>query len=259
MNEVAERPTRRGVYILPNLLTTGSLFAAFVGLLWALEGRFEWCAAAILASCLFDGLDGKVARLTGSTSEFGVQFDSLADVVAFGVTPAIMVHEWMLSSYGRLGVMASFLLVACGALRLARFNVQASNTTKGCNKYFVGLPIPAAGCTLASFVFFVSWLRQSSIAIPEQYISGFCLAMVFVLAFMMVSRVRFFSFKDFGIIKAHPFSTMVSVLLLFVLIASQPAVLGFALFLGYLLSGPIRAYIILPCRKLLRGLTSELS
>ncbi|PIE69635.1 MAG: CDP-diacylglycerol--serine O-phosphatidyltransferase, partial [Deltaproteobacteria bacterium] len=130
-----EQPRHKGFYILPNLLTVGSMFSGFCGMLFTIEGNFEYCALAILISCLLDGMDGKVARLTRCTSEFGVQLDSLADLVAFGVTPALMVYFWQTHVFNRLGLVTSFLLIACGALRLARFNVQAGKISK---KFFIG-------------------------------------------------------------------------------------------------------------------------
>ncbi|MEF2144822.1 MAG: CDP-diacylglycerol--serine O-phosphatidyltransferase, partial [Desulfovibrionaceae bacterium] len=150
-------PRSKAVYILPNLLTTASLFLGFMGVVWSMQGDFEICAMAILGSAVFDALDGRVARLTNTTSEFGVQYDSLADLVAFGVSPAVLVYTWQLSQYGRLGLMASFLLVACGALRLARFNVQVKITDK---RFFTGLPIPAAACTLATLVLFMPYIPE---------------------------------------------------------------------------------------------------
>jgi CDP-diacylglycerol--serine O-phosphatidyltransferase len=222
-------------------------------MIWAIEGLYEYTALCILGSCLFDGLDGKVARLTNTTSEFGVQFDSLADLVAFGVTPALTVYLWQLHSFGTLGLMASFLLVACGALRLARFNVQAAVTSK---KFFVGLPIPAQASTLATLILFTPHL-------PENWVLGVlptaCLVLVYVLSFLMVSTMRYASFKEYGFIKAHPFSSMVTVILLFVMVASRPKMLGFLFFLGYIISGPIYTMFILSPRssKLLRESQKE--
>lgn len=239
----ARMPPHRGVYILPNLLTTASLFMGFVGMVWATEGRFEMCALAIVASALFDGLDGKVARLTGTSSEFGVQYDSLADLVAFGVTPAFMAYEWQLKHFGRLGLLAAFLLACCGALRLARFNVQTKTVSK---KFFIGMPIPAAGCTLAALVLFLPYipegLRQSVLPVGT-------LVLVYVLSFLMVSRVRYYAFKEFGVLKAHPFSSMVTAILLFVLVASQPRILGFAFFMGYLVYGLVYTLFYLQPRS----------
>ena len=249
----ARKPPARGVYILPNLLTTASLFSGFLGILWAIDGQFEQTSLAILVSCLFDGLDGKVARLTGTSSDFGLQFDSLADLVAFGVTPAIMVFEWELKQFGHMGIMASFLLVACGALRLARFNVLTKTVNK---KFFLGLPIPAQACTLATFYLFAQLLPEP----VQATMPKICLGLVYVLSFLMVSRVRYASFKEFGIIKAYPFSMMVTAILLFVMVASQPKVLGFLIFAGYVVAGPVYTYLILPRRNAaLREPTQELS
>lgn len=234
-------PVHKGVYILPNLFTTASLFAGFMGLVWAANGKMEHCAAAILFSALMDGLDGKVARLTNTSSEFGVQYDSLADLVAFGVTPAFMVYAWNLHAFQRMGIAAAFLFATCGALRLARFNISTSSTPK---KFFIGLPIPAAGCALATLVFFAPHLPDFAVrALP-----GFTLGLTLCLGFLMVSRVRYASFKEYGFITAHRFSSMVTAILLFVFIVSAPRLWGFLIFLGYLLSGPIYTFVILPRR-----------
>ncbi|WP_419788160.1 CDP-diacylglycerol--serine O-phosphatidyltransferase [Pseudodesulfovibrio sp.] len=246
-------PRHKSVYLLPNLLTTASLFLGFLGLTWAIKGDFVTCSLCILGSCVFDGLDGKVARITGATSEFGVQLDSLADLVAFGVVPGTMVYLWMLHDFGRLGLMAAFLFLACGALRLARFNVQAATSSK---KHFVGLPIPAAACTLATLVLFTQY-------IPEHFIHSalpICtLVLVYVLSFFMVSSIRFYSFKEISAFKAHPFSWMVTAILVFSLVASRPKVLGFIIFLGYLISGPLYTLFLLSRRnkRLLRDKSSE--
>ncbi|WP_027189791.1 CDP-diacylglycerol--serine O-phosphatidyltransferase [Fundidesulfovibrio putealis] len=251
MDEPVRKPPARGVYILPNLITTASLFSGFMGILWAISGQFENCAVAILVSCVLDGLDGKVARMTNTSSDFGVQFDSLCDLVAFGVSPAIMVYQWELSRFGHLGLMASFLLVACGALRLARFNIITKTANK---KFFVGLPIPAQACTVATFYLFAQYLPSDW----QAYMPKVCLGMVYILSFLMVSRVRYASFKEYGLIKAHPFSMMVTAILLFVLVASQPKLLGFLIFAGYILSGIIYTYLILPRRAAVREPSEEL-
>ncbi|MDD3310606.1 CDP-diacylglycerol--serine O-phosphatidyltransferase [Pseudodesulfovibrio sp.] len=246
-------PRHKSVYLLPNLLTTASLFLGFLGLTWAIKGDYAACALCILASCVFDGLDGKVARITGTTSEFGVQLDSLADLVAFGVVPATMAYLWILNDFGRLGLMAAFLFMACGALRLARFNVQAATSSK---KHFVGLPIPAAACTLATLVLFTEY-------VPARYmhtVLPICtLVLVYVLSFFMVSTIRFYSFKEISAFKAHPFSWMVTAILVFSLVASRPKVLGFVIFLGYLFSGPIYTLFLLSRRskRLLRDKSGE--
>lgn len=246
---------RKGVYILPNLLTTASLFSAFLGLTWAAAGRFEACAVAILVSALLDALDGKVARLTGASSEFGIQLDSLADLVAFGVTPAFMAYLWMLEGFGRLGLLACFLFVACGALRLARFNLQSQGGSK---KFFIGLPIPAAGCTLSTLVLFAPYLPFS---FQETVLPVAVLVLAYVLSFLMVSTVRYAAFKELGLVKAHPFSAMVTAILLFVLVASQPKLLGFLILLGYLASGLIYTVFVLSRRsaRMLRESSKDVS
>lgn len=250
MTDERPRPVHKGVYILPNLLTTASLLSGFLGIMWAIEGRFESTALAILVSALFDGLDGKVARLTNTASEFGVQYDSLADLVAFGVTPAIMVYLWKLNEFGRLGLMASFLIVVCGALRLARFNISTAVTSK---KFFIGLPIPAQACIMSTLVLFAPFIPEPLIAFEPPFLLG----LVYALSFLMVSRVRYASFKEYGFVKAHPFSSMVTVILLFVMVASQPRVLGFIILFGYMLSGPIYTFLILRRSGALRGASPQ--
>lgn len=232
-------PRHKSVYILPNLFTTASLFSGFLGLIWAGAGRYEACAMAILFSALMDGLDGKVARLTGTSSEFGVQYDSLADLVAFGVTPAFMMFQYSLHQYNRLGMAVGFLFTVCGALRLARFNVQASTANK---RFFTGLPIPAAGCTLACLVL----IAPSLPALMHEGIAGISLFFTAGIAFLMVSTIRYASFKELGAFKAHPFRTMVGVITLFALIVSNPKVFGSLVLFGYIVSGLINTFIILP-------------
>ena len=235
-----QKPLHKGFYILPNLMTRASLFTAFLGILWAIDGQIEKCALAILFSCLFDGLDGKVARLTNSSSDFGVQFDSLADLVAFGVSPAVMMYLWHTHTFGRLGLVSSFMLIVCGALRLARFNVQVNVVSK---KFFVGLPIPASACTLACLVLFAPYLPEN---VATSLLPAFCVGLAILLSLLMVSNVRYASFKDFEVVKAHRFSATVTVIMLFVLVASEPKLLGFVFFIAYIFSGPIYSYIILP-------------
>ena len=232
-------PLHKGVYILPNLITTASMCAAFVGMVVAVEGRFELAALTIFVSAVLDGLDGKIARLTKSASEFGVQYDSLADVVAFGVGPALILYLWQLQDFGRLGMMACFLFIACGALRLARFNVQAPTSSK---RHFVGLPIPAAGCTLAALILFSAYLPRN---VVENVLPHAALVLVYALSFLMVSKIRYASFKEYGWFKTHPFGAMVSVLLVFVLIASEPKLLAFVFLLGYVVFGIFYTFFVL--------------
>lgn len=232
-------PRHKSVYILPNLFTTASLFSGFIGLLWASNGRFEACALAILFSALMDSLDGRVARLTGTSSEFGVQYDSLADLVAFGVTPAFMLYQFALNGYERLGMAACFLFTVCSALRLARFNVQTSTANK---RFFTGLPTPAAGCTLACLVLIAPKMPP----MMQQGIDGISLFFTVGIAILMVSQVRYASFKELGVLKAHPFRTMVTVIVLFAVIASNPKVFGSLVLFGYVVSGLVYTFVTLP-------------
>lgn len=245
-------PRHKGVYILPNMITTFSLFSGFLAILWAVSGDFEAAAMAVLFAALMDGLDGKVARLTNTASEFGIQYDSLADLVAFGVAPSLLMWQWKLHAFGRMGVAVAFIFAACGALRLARFNVSTAVTSK---KFFIGLPIPAAGCTAVTLIYFSDFVPASFAWI----LPGFTLGLTLLLGILMVSRVRYYSFKEYGFLRAHPFSSMVTVLLVFSLLASQPKLLGFLVAMGYIVAGLAYTFIILPRRnrELLRGLSLQ--
>lgn len=243
------KPARKGVYILPNLFTAGSMFVAFWGILAAFKGNYSDCAIAIFGSALLDGMDGKVARLTNSASEFGVQMDSLADAIAFGTTPALMVYLWQLENFGQLGLAVSFLFMACGVLRLARFNVMTATISK---KFFIGLPIPAGGCALAGMVLFGQYIPQGM----QPFTSGIALGLTFILALLMVSRVRYFSFKEFGFLKAKPLSWLVAGLLFFSLIVAEPRLMGFIAAIGYLASGPVYTFFFFR-RKGLTGVADK--
>jgi CDP-diacylglycerol--serine O-phosphatidyltransferase len=235
-------PKHKSVYILPNLFTTASLFSGFLGILWAADGYYESCAMAIFFSALMDGLDGKVARLTGTSSEFGIQFDSLADLVAFGVAPGFLIYHAYLRAYDRLGIAVAFLFAVCSALRLARFNIQTVTANK---RFFTGLPTPAAGCALAGVVLIVPFL-------PDFLQGGAVRALALILtggiAFLMVSTIRYASFKELGAFKAHPFRNMVAVILLFALGVAYPRIFGFLFLFGYILSGLVYTFVILPRR-----------
>ncbi len=236
------KPKHRGYYLLPNMMTMASLLSGFLGILWSIEGRFEPAALAIIVSCVFDGLDGKLARMTNSASDFGVQLDSLVDLVAFGAGPAVMIYQWNTHAFGRLGIMASFLVIACGSLRLARFNIQTGKISK---KFFIGLPIPAAACTLATFVLFSSYIPE----VMASWVPKCTLVLAFLVSILMVSNVRYASFKDAEVIRAHRFSATVTALLIFALVASEPKLLSFVFFIGYIISGLVYSYFILPLRR----------
>lgn len=232
---------RKGIYILPNLFTAGSLFAGFYCMVSTLNGDYKTAALWILASSIFDGLDGKVARLTGTSSKFGVEFDSLADVVSFGAAPGLLMYCWALKPFGRLGWLAGFLFLACAALRLARFNVQVETVE---SRRFVGLPTPAAASMVSATVllfYHMGW--------PSSYIKVAILVLIYFLALLMVSNVRYNSFKDPGLIKRQPFAFLVLAILLLIVIAAEPVIMLFLIFICYILSGPVGFVIGWPRRR----------
>ncbi len=216
------------IYVLPNLLTTGNMFFGFYAIVQAIQDNFIYASYAIVAAAVFDLLDGRVARLTKSESKFGAEYDSLSDLTSFGLAPGILLYLWALHPFGRMGWLASFLFAACGALRLARFNVQKGIIEKA---YFQGLPIPMAAGIVASSVLAFDDLEIS----PERNIG--VLIMTFLLAFVMVSNFRYRSFKDVDLRQRLPFTYLVLGILLFVIIAYRPEVMLFALFLTYALLG----------------------
>ncbi len=224
---------RKGAYLLPNLLTSASLFAGFYSLVASINGNFLAAAWAILVSGIFDGLDGRVARITGTTSKFGVEYDSLADLVAFGVAPGILAFTWGLQTYGRLGWLAGFLYVATTALRLARFNTLGSSGP-GSKHYFTGLPCPSAAAMLATTV-----LMCQHFGIPGPVRHYGVLVLVYTLSFLMVSNVRYHSFKEMRWFNQHPFRGIIAFLLIMVVIAIEPKVTLFLMFFAYCFSGPL--------------------
>ncbi len=221
-----------GAYIVPNLFTTANLFSGFFGLVSSINGQYQKAALAILISCVFDILDGKVARLTRATSRFGVEYDSLADLVAFGVGPGILMYLWGLKQYGRLGWLAAFVFVACGALRLARFNVQVEVTSK---KFFTGLPIPGGATMVATTVLFL----QSWGPVSPSFVNPSLLIMTYLLGFLMVSTIPFFSFKEVEVLKAKPVPVLFGVIVLVTVVAIEPEAMLFAMQVVYVLSGPV--------------------
>jgi CDP-diacylglycerol--serine O-phosphatidyltransferase len=222
---------RRGVYILPNLFTTGNLFCGFWAIVSVFQEQFFYAAIAILLASAFDVLDGKVARLSGATSKFGVQYDSLADLVSFGVAPALLAFSWALRPYGRFGWLAAFLFVVCGALRLARFNVMSAS---GETKFFKGLPIPAAASMIALII--LLYLRLIETGWVKDIV---ILVMIYVLAFLMVSNIRYFSFKELDLARTKPFSIFMFVILSMIVIVMEPVIVLFGFVLAYICSGPV--------------------
>ena len=204
----------KGIYIFPNLFTTGNLFCGFWSIISVFQEKYFYGAMAILLAGVFDVLDGKVARLTGSGSKFGIQYDSLADLVSFGIAPAVLAFNWALRPYGRFGWFAAFLFVVCGALRLARFNVMAAS---GDTKYFKGLPIPAAA-SMVSLVILL-YLRLIETGWIKDIV---VLVAIYILAFLMVSNIRYSSFKELNLAKRKPFSLFIFVVLTMIVIVMEP-------------------------------------
>jgi len=229
-----DRRRFRGVLLLPNLITTASLFAGFYAIVAGIDGRFLAAAWAIFISLILDGLDGRIARMTHTTTGFGTQYDSLADLVAFGVAPAVLCYLWALKPYKQFGWIAAFLFVVCGALRLARFNVQVGSMDP---RYFNGLPIPAAAMMVATSIAFYYEIGEWA---PEKHI--YILIMIYLLSFLMVSNVKYFSFKKLELFRRHPFESLVALVLLFVVIATAPHIMGFVVMVVYTSSFPISTY-----------------
>ena len=220
-------------YPLPCMFTLASLFCGFYSIISAVNSEFKTAAIAIFVAAIFDTLDGRVARLTNSTSQFGVELDSLCDMVSFGVSPAVLAYLWALHPYGRYGWLAAFLYVAMTSLRLARFNSQDCETD---STNFVGLPCPAAAAMISAAVLFTNFLGITG---EVKHIS--LLMLVYLLSYLMVSTHTYYSFKELPPIKMKRFQMLVVFLLLFILVAAEPQIMLFALFLIYLGSGPVYA------------------
>ena len=236
--ELPAKKRRRGIYLLPNLITTAALFAGFYGIVAATQGKFEQASVAIFIAMILDALDGRVARMTNTQSEFGAEYDSLADMGSFGLAPALVMYEWSLSSLvnvsyplGKLGWLAAFLFVACAALRLARFNTKASNTDK---RYFQGLPSPAAAGVVVGFV----WACFDN-GIDGDSMAMIALPIIVFAGLMMVSNVSYYSFKDIDFHNKVPFVAMLVVVMIFVFSAIDPPISLFGCFMAYALSGPV--------------------
>ncbi len=220
---------RRGAYLLPNLCTAMNMFCGFYAMIAAVNGKFVSAASAILIAGIFDNLDGKIARATHSTSQFGVEFDSLADLVSFGVAPGVLMYLWALEPLGRIGWLAAFLFVVCGALRLARFNTQVATVS---SDHFVGLPIPAGAGMNAVTVLFCD--RLGLVAHPFSI-----LLMLYLLSFLMVSTMRYSSFKQAELIRNKSFNALVAAILVLIFIAAQPSIALFLIGVVYVVSGPV--------------------
>ncbi|MBS1270769.1 MAG: hypothetical protein MAG794_01735 [Gammaproteobacteria bacterium] len=221
---------RRSIYFLPNLITTAALYFGVFAIVQSTKGNFELAASAIFAAMVLDALDGRVARLTQTTSDFGAEYDSLSDVVAFGLAPALILYEWSLYSMNKLGWLVVFVYVACAALRLARFNIR----TVMDKRYFQGLPSPAAAAVLAAWV----WLLESYEfdALELRYLTW---VLTLCAAGAMVSGIKFRSFKDMDLKERVPFIALLPVVLFLVLLAFDAPLILFSIFFGYFVSGPV--------------------
>lgn len=230
---VRRKELLHSIYWIPNLLTTASLLLAFYAIMSAINGSYELAASAVFMSMIFDTLDGRVARLTKSTSSFGAEYDSLADVVSFGVAPALLVYTWSLHSLGRVGWLLAFIHLACTALRLARFNATNDSESDD-KKYFQGLPCPAAAAIIVSFV----WASVKYNVDSKGIIAWFLAGHTILGAVLMVSNVKFYSFKQITFSKkTTPYVIGFINILVLIMLAIDPPVVSFIVFLGYALSG----------------------
>jgi CDP-diacylglycerol--serine O-phosphatidyltransferase len=227
---------RRGIYLLPNLFTTGALFSGFYAITSAMNAHYDISVVAIFVAMILDGLDGRVARLTNTQSEFGAQYNSFSDMLSFAVAPALVMYLWAFSTLGKVGLFAAFVHTAGGALRLARFNTQLTSADK---RYFQGLPSPAAAAILAGFI----WLcleHDWSI----EYVKYTALILTITTGLLMVSNFRYSSFKEIDLKGKVPFFVAISVMLGIAFVMAQPQNMLFLLFLGYAISGPVVTLIV---------------
>lgn len=216
------------IYILPNLFTTANMFCGFYAIVVAIHGSYLTAAWAILVAMIFDSMDGRVARLTRATSAFGVEYDSLSDLLSFGIAPGLTAYLWALEPFGRLGWLAAFLYIVCAALRLARFNVSTNTVPK---KYFQGLPSPLAAATVATAIIFCNEMGLK----PNKDL--YFPVVLIVLGSLMISTIRFTSFKEFKISRENSFGVLAVGILTMVLIAVKPEVTLFVLAILYIVVG----------------------
>ncbi|MDX9745853.1 MAG: CDP-diacylglycerol--serine O-phosphatidyltransferase [Syntrophales bacterium] len=221
---------RKGVYILPNLFTTANLLCGFYSIILAMEGDFFLAAIPVLIAFVLDGLDGRIARMTNTTTKFGAEYDSLSDLVTFGVAPAVLVYVWGLTPFGKWGWLAASLFVICGALRLARFNIQIGIVD---SKTFNGLPIPAAAAVVATTI-----LLYYKLGGTGAYHNVFILFGVFAIAILMVSNIQYYSFKDLNFFAKKPFMSFLLIVCILYIFIAETEIMIFTFALGYALSGP---------------------
>jgi CDP-diacylglycerol--serine O-phosphatidyltransferase len=227
------RPRRKGIYILPNLFTLAALFGGFYAIVMAMNGHFDNAAIGVMCAMVLDSLDGRVARMTNTTSAFGEQMDSLSDMVSFGAAPALIVYEWSLKGLGKVGWIAAFVYCAAAALRLARFNTNIGVVDK---RFFQGLPSPAAAALVVGFIWVLDDAGVKGVSQIE-WLSWFTCGLTLYAGLTMVTNVPFYSFKDISFKRSVPFIVIVAIALAFALIAYHPPIVLFALFVVYGFSG----------------------
>ncbi len=235
-------PKRRGMYLLPNLFTTAALFAGFYAIVASINGGYFGAAVAIYIAMVLDGMDGRIARLTNTATDFGAEYDSLSDMISFGLAPALVMYQWSLVTLGKLGWLAAFIYTSAAALRLARFNTQVGSADK---HYFQGLPSPAAAALLAGIV----WLGEDYGFTDGKLLSPFTILLTLLASLLMVSNIRYHSLKTFDFKGRVPFVTGLFVVLVFALISLSPPLLLFLGFLAYAGSGPVLTLMQLRRRR----------
>lgn len=235
----------RGIYLLPNLFTTANLFAGFFAIVSATNGNYVWAAIAIFVAMVLDSLDGRVARLTNTQSAFGAEYDSLSDMVAFGLAPSLLAYKWALSELGNVGLTVAFIFTACAALRLARFNTQIGKIDK---KWFIGLASPAAAGVVAGTVWALKDFGVDGVDMPVAVVMLFA-ALVAVAGMLMVSNIKYYSFKDLDLKGRVPFVAILAVVLVFAVVFSDPPRILLLIFLAYAASGPMQYLLQLRQRK----------
>ncbi len=238
--EIKDKKFRRGIYILPSTFTIGNIFCGFYAIIASFKGEFYIAAMLIGIAFVLDSLDGRIARLTHSTSPFGLEFDSLADIISFGLAPSLLVFSWAFTNLGRVGWLTSLIFIICGAMRLARFNVQRPSLNR---RYFVGLPIPAAAFFLATVVFYYPQRIENKTA------SISIMGLVYLVSFLMISKLRYRSFKDIDLRQRKPYFIVVIIALFFWLVLIHPQVVLLALSSSFVLSGIFSKMLALRRRR----------
>ena len=229
---------RRGIYLLPNLFTTSALFAGFYAIVAAINARFEPAAIAIFIAMILDGMDGRIARMTKTESDFGVEYDSLSDMVSFGLAPALVVYQSLLHGLGKLGWLAAFVFAAAAALRLARFNTQAGSADK---RYFQGLPCPPAAAVIAGLI----WFDSAGQPVGKATMTSFAFILTILIGLLMVSNIRYHSFKQVDLHGKVPFFTILVIVPVIALVAVRPSLVLFLLALTYAVSGPLMTLVLI--------------